>query len=99
MVHDEAAAVEFAAKQFAVEVDISVLPRVGSDAVKVAIVVAEYDVDRPAEPTAQLVHDKGRAKIAAAEQHVGVADRGQGGSQFPDVIVDVRQDGDFHGAR
>src|ERR1035438_1103526 len=55
VIHGEAPTVEFAAKQFAVEADVLVIPRVGGDAVEVAIVVAEHDGDGPGESLAQLL--------------------------------------------
>ena len=89
-------AVELAAKELAVEADVFVMARVGGDAVEVAIVVAEYDVDGPGKSAAQLVDHEGRAEIAAAQQYIGIAHRGQRGVEFPDVIVDVGEDGDSH---
>jgi hypothetical protein len=47
VIHGEAPAVELAAKQFAMQANLLVMPRVGRDAEEVAVVVAEDDVDGP----------------------------------------------------
>ena len=52
VIHGESLAVELAAKQLAVEAQVVVMPCVGGDAVEVAIVIAEDDVDGLREPAA-----------------------------------------------
>jgi len=69
-------------KELAVEADVFVMARVGGDAVEVAIVVAEYDVDGPGKSAAQLVDHEGRAEIAAAQQYIGIAHAASAASSF-----------------
>src|SRR5580698_9349092 len=52
MVHGEAAAVKFAAKNLAVEANMLVMPGIGRDAVQVGIVITEDDVDGAGESAA-----------------------------------------------
>jgi 2-iminobutanoate/2-iminopropanoate deaminase len=96
VVHDDAAAREFALEDFAVEADVRVSAGVGSDAVEVGVVIAEDDVDGAGEAAAELVDNEGGAEVAAAEQGVTGGEGGQRGGEVPDVVVDVGEDAEFH---
>ena len=96
VVGGHAAAFELAAEKLAVEADLLVMAGVAGDAVEVAIVVTEDDVDRLGEAAAELMDDERRAEIAAANHGIGAVERPEGAGQEPDVIVNVGKNRDAH---
>ena len=99
MIHGELAAVEFAGEHLAVKREMRILRGIGGDAEEIAIVIPEDDVDRARIAAPDLVDDERRAEIAAAEHRVRTLPHtGERGVELPDVVVDIGQNGDPHGA-
>jgi hypothetical protein len=98
MIHGELAAIEVAREHLAMNAQVGIFRGIGCDAVEVAIVVAEDDVDGMRIAAADLVGDERRAEIAAAEHRAGIVSHGvERGREFPYVVVDVGENGDSHG--
>lgn len=81
-----------------VDLDVRIRPRVRRDAVEIAVVVAEQDVDGPGEPEPELVHNERRAEVAEAHQGVGLRGLLERRREIPDIVVYVGENGDAHSA-
>jgi hypothetical protein len=61
----------------------------------VAIVIAEYGMDGARKTLSDLHHGEWGAKVSAKDQGIGM-NPCQECFQLPDVVMDVRQNGDLH---
>lgn len=81
---------------FAVEPHMGIELGLGCNAEEIGIVVPENYVDITRKTCCQLVDYEGRAEIATADQSVATANKWKDDIQFPEIVMDVRQNCDFH---
>lgn len=93
----KAASVNGNCRHFAVELNMRKGAAVLCDAEEIAVVVAKDDVDVAEVVLAEFVDNKGRTKVAATEESVGMLELFQCPAEGADIVVNVREDADLHG--
>jgi hypothetical protein len=77
------------------DAEVGIFRRIGGNPELVAIVIPKDDVYGMEIAAAELVNDERGAEIPAAKHHLRIfAYEGEGGIEFPDVVVDIGQDCD-----